>query len=277
MSNIFVQQMGDESRRLVWVDSWAYCTRLFLEGKRLDWGNRAKVDEFVRKSDALIDSDVVTLPLHDFLQHALAQSPGLASAMGQKSRSGYALKTLLRDENLRQQFHEAVQVVVGAVPTKPVMIGVPAPRNLLAWAFEAAHQRRLEEITVDHADSASVYLSDFISSLSGLGVSGVFVEEGCADEEAWRHEAEIYVPLRNVTAHQHWQLGLRLGFLPTDKEGQKAFDFVVTPAANASTGLWLDDCFWSGQLEPAEGRLRYGLIPAQANPETVLAQRRLLG
>lgn len=279
MGNVLQQQLGDESRRLVWIDSWDYCARLFLDSKRLDWGNRARVDEFVRKADALIKADVVTLPLHDFLQHALVRMPRLSTAMGLKSRTGYALKTLLRDEELRRQFHEAVKVVSGAFPAKPVVLNVPAPRRLVGWAYEIAHQRQTAEITVDHADSASVYLSDFISSLGGLGLSGVLVEEVCTGEEDWRLEAGIYVPLRNVTAHQQWQMGLRLGFTRATGAGKGTFDFVVapTPSPDASVGLWLDEGFWSGQAAPAHGKLIYGVIPADANPETALAQRRLLG
>lgn len=264
----------------VWLDSWDYCRRLFLDGRALEWGNSAEVDGFVRKSESLLKPSVTCVPIGEFLRHAVQSIPGLQNAMGEKSRSGYALKTLLRDETLRARINGALKITAQAVPTKPLAVSVPGPRSLIAWAYEVAHGTPLADVTLDHADSASVYLSDFLTSLAGADLSGILVEEDCAVESDWVEKRTIYTPMSNVAKHRRWALGVRLPFSPQSAGSVAGFDFVISGAKAKNegpvAGEWLDAGFWNGGTPEISAGFNYSVIPADAVPEKVLERRRSL-
>lgn len=264
----------------VWLDSWAYCRRLFLEGRPLQWGNSAEIDGFIRKSESLLKPSVTCLPVGEFLRHAVHAIPGLQGAMGAKKRSGYALKTLLRDGDLRNQINNALRITSEAVSTKPITVSIPAPRALIAWAYEVAHGEPIPDLTLDHADSASVYISDFLTSLSGSELKGVLVEESCASESDWAEELAIYTPIKNVATHRRWALGVRLPFVPVKPASTEPFDFIVCPVAGESESLlegrWLGPDFWNGGSPEVSAGFNYSVVPEDAVPELVLERRKSL-
>ena len=192
--------------------SWAYCSNLFVDDQPLSWGNGSDFDGFIRKSDALLNPGVNCLPLADFLEWVLEAMPNLKTKMAEKSRTGYALKTLLRNDELRKVLLQALRIAGDALPNKPLVLAVPAPRTLMIWAYRRAHGKTPETMGIDQSDSAAVYLSDFVSCLGQTDLSAIVVDEKNWDQEGWREESTIYPPLRNVTGYQQWSLGRKASF-----------------------------------------------------------------
>lgn len=277
--------LGNTAAPAVWLDAWNYCRRLFLDGRAAPWLSAAEFDGFIRKSDALLKSAVLTVPLGDYLDQVVNASSALRNEMSSKKRVGYALKSLLADKQVRDGFARAVRLASDAAPNRPVVVSCPSPRSLLAWAYRATHGSAPEEVTVDNADSAAVYLSDFLTILGTAGISGVLVNDDSANEAAWAQEQMIYTPLRNVTRHQRWSLVLRLACTPAPEAGLADFDAVVLPAGTPPApgslrGVEIPADYWGGKVAdpamPASG-FRYAAVPADAVPETVMEQRRRLG
>lgn len=276
------EQFEDQNKQLVWLDSWDYCQALFLNGEKASWGDSAGFDGFVRKSDALLQPSVTSLPLSSFLDWVLCAMPNLKSAMAEKSRTGYALKTLLRNEDLRKAMVQALNIAANAVPNKAMVLEVPSPRTLVAWAYQVAHDRTPENLTVDHADSASVYLSDFVSSLGATNISALLISEVEWSDGDWKEESTIYTPLKNVSNYQQWSLGLKVPFSISEKETISSFDFLVSSAeeddADITIGNWVQDSVWSSDSGDAVSSLFiYSKVPANSVPERVLENRKRLG
>lgn len=276
------EQFEDKSKQLVWLDSWDYCQALFLDNKKVSWGDSAGFDGFIRKSDALLQPTVTSLPLMSFLEWVLIAMPNLKSAMSEKSRTGYALKTLLRNEELRKAMVQALNIAANAVPNKALVLEVPSPRALVSWAYQVAHDKFPENMTVDHADSASVYLSDFVSSLGSTNISALLVNEEEWTESDWKEECTIYTPLKNVSNYQQWSLGLKMPCSITDKETFSSFDFLVSPDSQSEseikTGKWVEDSLWASDgKEAVSSPFIYSKIPTDSVPEKVLENRKLLG
>ena len=275
------EQFEDASRPLVWLDAWEYCRRLILNSERLAWNDNAALDDFIRKSDALLHSGINCLPLTDFLAWVVDAMPNLRTDMAEKSRTGYALKTLLSNEAVRQALIQAANIAENAVPNKPLVLAVPSPRYLTTWAYEYAHGKAPDVMGIDQADSGGVYLSDFVSCLGHTHLSAIVVNESGWHPDGWREESSIYTPLRNVTGHQQWSLGVKIPFKPEDEATLANFDFAICPlslsSASLKAGIWLGEEFWQSDSSAVTEDFSFSVIPVDAIPEKVLEKRKRLG
>lgn len=271
---------AETSSRPLWLDHWQYTGPLLLRGQPIPWFQPTDFDGFFRKAHGLLDAEVVVFPISDLFQAHVESATELRGEMGSKKRTAFPARALLRDETLRSRVRQCVDLTTQAAPNKPLVLSVPSPQGLLASAYHSAHGHSPEEVNADLADTAAMYLSDFLSSLSDCAVTAVMVEETSQTEPELTSFVPAYSPIRNGCSHLRWQFGLRLAGGLRIPEG---FDFAVSANPSGAhsdgpIGTWLPKESWleEGDFEQAQTGFFYGQIPADANPEFVLDRRKSL-
>lgn len=264
----------DTSRRPLWLDYGDYAGAL-LAGGQPPWLDVGAFVAWQRKAQGLLKSDVVGLPVASVVEAWLAARPGLREEMASKRRTVFALKTLLADEALRAHLVELVRGLRGCFADTPLALVCPSPRRWVAEAFRQAHGADAEvEVGDDEADSAAMYMADFLRSFGEAGIDVLLLRESADSEPADAAAVAVYQPVLNIAAHYRWELGLEAA-AGRYAGGEAGLGFVIAPSAlpGARAGCEVPAAFWSGGVAPPDcppGGLRHARIPADAQPETVL-------
>lgn len=184
---------------VLWLDSHAYCARLLANGKA-PWLDATAFVAWQRKSMGLLKPDVATLPLAPAIDAWLDAHSALREAMAAKSRTGYAVKTLLADEALRAHLVELARGL-GAAVNQPLALVMPSPRAWVAIAYRQAHDDDVE-VSDDDADSASVYIADFLRVFGDVRVDALVLEEiDGAVSDAPSNQSVL-----NLATHYRWDV-----------------------------------------------------------------------
>jgi hypothetical protein len=220
----------------------------------------------------LLKSNVVALSLAPACAAWLAANPALLAAMGAKSRALYPLKTLLADMSLRAHLVELAHGLRTSLVGVPLCLVLPSPRAWIGIAYAQAFAAAEVEAGNDEADSASVYVADFLRSFGSCGIDALLLEEVQGYVPGSSEDIACYQSVLNVAANYRWDLGLRVrGEVAAD--AVDALDFVIAQKSDAArVGIEIAEDFCSAQTptRPADGRLRFAVIPADAQPERVL-------
>ncbi len=258
-------------RKPLWLDYSDYAGALMSKGA-VPWLDVAALIAWQRKAQGLLKSDVLALPLDAVCAAWLDARPDLRSAMGSKSRTVFAIRTLLADESLRTHLLELARGLRACFAELPLALVCPSPRLWTGLAFQQAHGTAAE-VEDDDADSAAVYIADFLRSFGDAGIDVLLLQEA-GDGVATTAEAlALYQPVLNIAAHYRWAVGLSApaGFRDG---GSAGLSFVVADAAipGVASGCIVPADYWSGAAAPLcpESGFRYATIPADAQPESVL-------
>ncbi len=243
---------------VLWLDSHAYCAKL-LAGGEAPWLDAAAFVGWQRKAHGLLKADVVSLPIAAVIEAWLSAHPALREEMAAKSRATFALRTLLADEPLRAHLLELVLGLRAGITGLPLALVLPAPRAWVRIAYMQAHGVSTDA-GEDEADSASVYIADFLRAFGEAGVDALLLQDledgaGCQS-------------LLNVAAHYRWDVGMQ-GATSAVPAGT-AFAIAEAPIPDMPTGIALTDAFWRGELPAATAAFYYARIPVAAQPEAVL-------
>lgn len=244
--------------RALWLDDHAYCARLLAAG-HAPWLDTGAFVAWQRKAQGLLKADVVSLPITAVIEAWLAAHPALRAQMAAKSRSTYALRTLLADEPQRAHLVELVQGLRAGLAGLPLALVLPAPRAWVLIAYTQAHGQSTE-VGEDEADGASVYIADFLRAFGEAGVDALLLQQfedgaGCQS-------------LLNVAAHYRWDVGVQGA--ATAVPAGVAFAIAEAARAAVPTGIALPEAFWEGETKVANGAFSYAHIPVTAQPEAVL-------
>jgi hypothetical protein len=263
---VFLELLKQPPRAL-WLDSHAYCAKLLADGAA-PWLDVAACVAWQRKAQGLLKPSVTVLPLVPAIEAWLAAHPGLREAMRAKSRITYALKTLLADESLRGHLVELTRGLRAAVPGVPLALVLPTPRAWVAGAWAQAHGAAAAEVGDEDADSASVYVADFLRAFGDAGVDALLLEESAAGAPVSPAASDCQSVL-NLAAHYRWDVGVQVAQASPLPAGCA---FAVAPQAleGTPTGVVLAESFWNGGLLPAGAAFHYLHIPSGAQPEGVL-------
>jgi len=271
----FRDRLAAGGRQPRWLDYTDYCGRL-LAGGAIPWGDVTRLVDWHRKAQGLLKSDVAALPLRPLIEAWLAAHGDLREAMGGRRRLLYPLKTLLADDALRAHVASALDGLRRTHAGLPLALVLPSPRHFIqlaaAWAGTADADEAIEN---DDADSASMYLADFLRAFGDAGIDLLLLEER-PGEPVSRDGVAAYQAVLNIAGHYRWEIGLRLGGAADDLAGGLAgIDFLIAarPVPGAATGLQLPGAFWTEAEAPvpgAGGDFLFGAIPADARPEVVL-------
>ncbi|HEY8720064.1 hypothetical protein [Pengzhenrongella sp.] len=245
--------------RAVLLDCHDYARSVFLQGRPVPWQEPMAYSNFLGQAQGVLKADVVLLPLDRWYAERLEGDPDLRAAMGAKSRTGFALRTLLGDPATTAGVTELVTTVV-ATQHAPVVVQIPSP---MQWLARTHHLSGSDQVLdADNAENASMYVADWLRNFASLALAGVLLDDRspAGGTEPAVVPLDTYSPVANVTGHYGWTLALR-----SDKS--------VEVSAGDERGGIVGPEFWlAGDAELPAGDFVLAEIPAAALPETVLAR-----
>jgi len=259
---------------MLWLDYLDYAAAL-LAGREAPWLDTTACAAWMRKAQSLLDSDVIAVPLAQVCNAWLDAHPTLRVAMALKSRTVFPLKTLLADEALRAHLLDLVRALRGTLSAPALVLASPSPRAWVAEAHRHAHAVDVE-VGEDEADSAALYMADFLRAFADAGGDGLLLVETSLTETTSASHLACYRSVLNVAAHYRWACGL---LAPAGRYagGEAGFDFVIAPRPlpGSACGLILGEDFWSGAPppNPVPGAFRFLKVPVHCDPERVLERR----
>ena len=80
------------------IDHRHYAQAVILQGQPIPWDDPIAFAQFMGQAQGLLKPDTTMLDLGAFYAHVLEREESLVSSLSARSRTGYALKTLLADE-----------------------------------------------------------------------------------------------------------------------------------------------------------------------------------
>lgn len=258
---------------VIWLDSHDYAGRL-LAGGAPPWLDVAAFIAWQRKAKGLLKSNIASLPVASVVAAWLEARPDLRDAMGAKTRAVYPLKVLLADEDLRAHLVEMAGGMRSGVGGLLALV-TPSPRAWVAMAYRQGHGETVE-VGEDEADSASVYIADFLRAFGEIEFEALLLREASENQPASVEDLGAYQAVYNVAVNYKWDVGLQLpksstlsGAAPND------LAFAVAAATvfdGLPHGIALADDFWNGADGPAlrGADFHFGEIPERAIPERVL-------
>jgi hypothetical protein len=251
--------------RAVLIDSHDYAQSVFLQGKPVPWREPMAYASFFGQAQGILKSDIALLSLDRFYAHRLATTSGLRETMSAKSRTGYALRTLLGDAETTASVIELATVFSSTLRV-PVVVQIPSPLQWLILTHSLSGAADAAELCADDAENASMYVADWLRGFAPLPLAAVLLDDrtGAAGPETVSVPLETYSPVANVTDHYGWSLGLRRADT-IEISGTAASGSIIQP------DYWLED----DQALPA-GAFLLGEIPPAAVPEDVLTRISML-
>lgn len=241
------------------VDHAAYGSAVLLQGRAVPWDDVVSLVTYYRQVHGLLNPDATFVDAQAVYSALLSGRPELREAMGARSRTGYALRTLLADAAIADHLATLVRTLAEST-RRPVVLQLPSPLVWLAQAVQAAGTGG-GGLTLDHADNASMYMADWLSRFGAAPIGLVLLDArragtaGLGDLPA--EELKAYTPIANVVGHHRWLLGMR-----TESSVEMA---------QATSGVVVPEGFWTDQ-DPPSGGFRLAHVPAGAEPRLVLAR-----
>lgn len=271
--------------RPVWFDAVAYGRARLLGGAEVPWQAPAELTSFFGKTQAMFGSDAILADVADLFARRAAADQALRAAMAARSRPGYALRTLLGDEQARAGAAEAAGALAATKGTVPLVLTVPAPGRWLAAAAALAGPGSPPP-EAGHAETAAMYSADFLRTFGDTGVDGLLLDEGPVPAGELT-DPEAYRPVLNVAEHYGWPVLIRTEAAAAWPHGRVSGVAVwigsgpaaARPAGSAPPGRWgvaAGPEFWAGTDPPAAAGLVLTQVPAHADPEAVMKRVRAL-
>ncbi len=265
--------------RPVWFNAATYGRARLLGGGDVPWPSPAELSSFFAKIGGMFHSDAILVDLADLFAQRTAADQQLRAAMAARSRPGYALRTLLSDEQARGTAAEAVRVLAATSGPVPLVLTVPTPGR---WLVAAAQQAGSDPgpPNAGQAETAAIYSADFLRIFAGTGVDGLLLDEGRVPAGELIHP-EAYQPVLNVAGHYEWPVLIQTDAAAAWPHGPVPGVAVwLGSAAPAEPfgrwGMVAGPDFWDGVTPPAEADLVLAPVPAEAEPEAVMKQVRAL-
>ena len=265
--------------RPTWFDAAAYGRARLLGGGDVPWTSPAELSSFFAKIGGMFRSDAVLVDLADLFAQRTAADQQLRAAMATRSRPGYALRTLLGDEQARSTAAEAVRVLAATSGPVPLVLTVPTPGR---WLVAAAQQAGSDPGPPDaaQAETAAIYSADFLRMFADTGVDGLLLDEGRVPAGELIHP-EAYRPVLNVADYYQWPVVIQTDAAAAWPHGPVP-DIALwlgSAAPSQPAGRWgvvADADFWEGADPSAGADLVLAAVPAEADPEAVMKRVRTL-
>jgi hypothetical protein len=261
-----------EDRVPLWLDPWSYGIQVLRKGSPAPWNDVAALVSFHRQLQGLVNSDVIGIDAADFYRYWLAAHPGVVADMAEKRRLGYALRTLLADTRARNHLKENVTALGECYCDKPLILACPSPRSWIADAYCQAHPGETVNASWEDAESAAMYMADFLRNFADCALSGLLLVDACGTGPASNTDLEHYQPVANLAHHYQWQVVVMAGASHYQTGPAHSGFHTITEGAADRAGVRLHQDFWTGGETPQAGNPQfwYASIPADAVPETVL-------
>lgn len=242
------------------IDHQLYAQAVILRGQQIPWADPVAYSQLLGQAQGLLKPDATLLDLGAYYANAVATNDVLRSSLFTRSRTGYALKTLLADENTAGAALELASIV-SQTSAAPLVLQIPSPMLWLALTHQLNGAGTVADLDVDRAENAAMYVADWLRRLSKLPVSMLLLDERwTGTDDLPLVDSSAYTPISNVAGHYRWTLARR-----TPGE--------VTVLGSAVTGTVVPQDYWLSEGASApSGDFLFAEIPAHAVPETVLSQ-----
>lgn len=275
---VFIDRVKSAQSPLLWLDYERYAAGLLAAGVA-PWLDTAACMAWMRKAQSLLQSDVILLPVASVCSAWLSSNDSLRSAMAAKSRTVFALKTLLGDESLRAHLLDLAQAFRLTFSDQPMALCCPSPQAWIVDAHRQAHGNAEIQPDVDDTDSATLYLADFLRVFGTAKLDLLLLQEPAAAAPTDARVMDAYRAVLNVAANYRWDVGLKLPNMGAAAlPAELAFAIAALPVDATAWGCEVPDSFWSDAAPPiiAGGAFRHAAIPADADPALVLQRLALL-
>lgn len=242
----------------VFIDHTAFGAHRILR-RPLPWTQAVELAAYYGKAQAMLGSDATVLPVQPLIEAVLDEHPSLRSDMAARSRTGYALRTLLGADEVRDAVGRAVSAIPHMSPA-PLVLLMPSPLVWLASAQRTAGNQDLSGIAEDHAESAAMYVSDWLRCYAEAPIASLVLDGRRGETDGLPAEdLGAYSPVANAAEHYRWGL-VHL------TDGQAAVD------GEGLTAQCLPEQYWTHGARTPDADLLLTSIPAAAEPDTVLAR-----
>jgi hypothetical protein len=246
--------------RAVVLDFHEYAQSVILQGRDVPWHQPTAYSNFFGQAQGLLNPDVALLDLGTLYANALATNEGLRASLSARSRTGFALKTLLANETTATTALE-LATVVSQTSAAPLVLQIPSPMLWLAITHELSGAGTVADLSIDDAENAAMHVAGWLRRLSTLPVSMLLLDERWTGTGSMPMvDSSAYTPITNVTGNYRWELARRTS------DG-------VDILGSEVTGTVLPQDYWlSDGASASSGDFLFAEIPAHAVPETVLSQ-----
>lgn len=233
------------------IDAQNYAQTILLQGKAIPWNEPTAYANHLKQTVDLLKPQIVIVRLDMMIKQELAENKTLVSAMGEKSRSGFALKTLMGDEHFKNAVGNLVMTATKMLKI-PIAVQLPSPKDILILTTKAAKPDAELDFDDDDAENAAVYFADWLRIFTSANLAGLIFDEqnGAVGEQ-------VYQPIRNTAEHYQWCIGVR-------RENEVIFSQPQMTIPILPTDYWK-----TGQVDNLTGTL-FTEIASDAIPEKVL-------
>ena len=245
--------------KAVLFDHHEYATAVILRGGEVPWDNATAYSAFFAQAQGLLRPDVALLDLKRLYDHLTAGNSRLEATMAGKSRTGYALRTLLADNDTNKAVLEFA-TVFAQTARQPVVLRIPSPMEWLIGTHRFGGAVSLSDLAADDAENASMYVGDWLRAFAALPVAGLLLDNRAPAEGDERVPVALdaYTPIANVTSNYRWTLG-------------QLNDAQVQLQADTAVGGYIPASFWlDSDVELPSADFYLAEIPSAARPEDVL-------
>ncbi|MCX2932668.1 hypothetical protein ORI20_20560 [Mycobacterium sp. CVI_P3] len=243
-------------RRPLLIDDVDYSTAVIRQGAPVPWTDTTLATGHFGQVRGLLDPDALWIDVQRLQAAHCAARPELVEAMRARTRTGYPLRTMLGDEATLTATLELL-TTLGNTARRELVLHVPSPACWLAWAHEVPGNP-LDGVDADRADSASMYIAEWLGRLGTLPVALVLLDgRGALGPEP--EQLDSYTAIANVVGHFDWSLALW---------GRSGID---TAPGGPRIGVVPDE-YWTVGADVPDAEVLATTIPSSASPERVLDQ-----
>jgi hypothetical protein len=263
-------------RAPVWFDCTAYCREKLLDGGPVPWTSPGELSAFFGKAQGMFQSDALIVDMGDLFAARVAQDGSLAAAMAARTRPGFALRTLLADEDARAIATGAITALGAGDSATPLVLSMPSPARWLALAARQAGAPADALPEARHVEAGAMYVADLLRIFAGARVDGLVLDEGSAAPAALV-DFESYRPVLNVAGHYEWPVWIRTDEAPCWPQGSIDgvagwFGERAPDDAGGPWGIVLAVDPGSAESLPAttDGAAVLAVVAADADPDAVM-------
>jgi hypothetical protein len=258
LANVVASPPSGRAKAVVF-DHHEYAASVILRGHAVPWDNATAYAAFFAQAQGLLRPDVALLDLKRLYDHLTAGNTGLETAMAARSRTGYALRTLLGDHDVNKAVLEFA-TVFAKTARQPVVLRIPSPMEWLIGTHHFSGSDDTSDLDADNAENASMYVSDWLRAFAALPIAGLLLDNRTPAGPSRNVSVplEAYTPIANLAGNYRWTLGQL-------DDGQARLQADTAVGGYIPASFWLDT-----EVELPAGDFYLAEIPSAARPEDVL-------
>lgn len=234
------------------IDAENYAQKVLLQDKAIPWHEATAYANHLGQTVALLKPKTAIVRLDIMIKQELADNQALVEAMGEKRRSGFALKAFMGNEDFRTAMGTLVTTVTKTVRL-PLIFQLPSPLEMLYLTAASAQPDGDHDFDDDDAENAAVYFADWLRIFTDAELAGLIFDE---------REGEVadvaYQPIKNTAEHYRWCIGVRRN------------NEVIFSDPQATIPVLADDFWQSGEAKSDLTGSVFSEITKEAMPEKVL-------